>query len=181
MQRLNVGQVLQDFGAVARARFYLRRATLLGPRVRLWGRPLIHAYGNIVIGDRAKLVSTAATLELAAGAGATLDIGERCFINYGCSISASQLIRIGARSNIGTHAIIMDNGFHRLEPERRYEQPPSAPVVLEDNVWLGARVIVLPGVTIGTGSVIGAGSVVTKDIPPRSVAVGQPARVVRAL
>jgi len=75
----------------------------------------------------------------------------------------------------------MDNDFHRLEPERRNERPDSAPIILEDNVWLGARVIVLKGVTIGEGSVIGAGSVVTKDIPPRSLAVGMPAKVIKTL
>ena len=57
----------------------------------------------------------------------------------------------------------------------------SGPIILEENVWLGARVIVLRGVTVGAGSVIGAGSVVTRDIPPRSVAAGLPARVIRAL
>ena len=56
-----------------------------------------------------------------------------------------------------------------------------APIVLEENVWLGSRVIVLRGVTIGAHSVIGAGSVVVNDVPARSVAVGVPARVVRAL
>jgi maltose O-acetyltransferase len=75
----------------------------------------------------------------------------------------------------------MDNDFHRLEPERRDERPLSAPIILEENVWLGARVIVLRGVTIGAGSAIGAGSVVTRDIPPRSLAVGAPAKVIRSL
>jgi maltose O-acetyltransferase len=75
----------------------------------------------------------------------------------------------------------MDNDFHRLEPERRQEKPPSSPIILEENVWLGARVIVLPGVTIGAGTVVGAGSVVTRSIPSRSVAVGVPARVVKSL
>jgi maltose O-acetyltransferase len=56
-----------------------------------------------------------------------------------------------------------------------------APVILEENVWLGARVIVLPGVTIGAGSVIGASSVVIDDVPPRCLAVGLPARVIRQL
>jgi maltose O-acetyltransferase len=75
----------------------------------------------------------------------------------------------------------MDNDFHRLEPERRNERPESKPIVLEDNVWLGGRVIVLAGVTIGEDSVIGAGSVVTSDIPPKVIAAGVPARVIRGL
>jgi galactoside O-acetyltransferase len=59
--------------------------------------------------------------------------------------------------------------------------PPSDPVVIEDNVWIGSKVVILPGVRIGSRAVIGAGSVVTKDIPPRCVAAGNPARVLRHL
>jgi maltose O-acetyltransferase len=58
---------------------------------------------------------------------------------------------------------------------------PIKAVIIEDNVWIGARVIILPGVTIGKGSTIGAGAVVSKNIPPYSVAVGNPARVVKSL
>jgi maltose O-acetyltransferase len=77
--------------------------------------------------------------------------------------------------------MLMDNDFHRMEPERRNEQPPSQPIILEENVWIGARAIILRGVRIGAGSVIGAASVVAEDVPPRSVVTGQKARVVREL
>jgi maltose O-acetyltransferase len=167
--------------AVIRARWYLRQATSVGTKVRLWGRPYVRNWGQMRIGDRVRLVSTVATLELVSMPGAMLEIGENVFLNYGCSLAARQLIRIGNDCSIGTHVMIMDNSFHRLEPERRNEPPPSAPVILEANVWLGARVIVLPGVRIGEGSAIGAGSVVTHDIPPRSLAAGVPARVIRNL
>jgi len=135
----------------------------------------------MIIGDRVRLISTVATIEVSVGPGATLEIGDQVYINYGCSIGATQLVRIGSRCNIGTYCIMMDNDYHSLEPERRNEMPPSAPIILEENVWLGARVIVLRGVRIGANSVIGAGSVVSKDIPPRSVAVGVPAKVTRTL
>ncbi len=177
---MTLSQIWHDGWAVIRARWYLRHAQV-GARVRVWGKPSIQAYGQLIIGDRVRLVSTIATTELVAGEGGTLDIGESAFINYGCSIAASQLVRIGPRCNIGTHVIMMDNDFHRIEPERRDERPESKPIVLEENVWLGARVIVLRGVTIGADSVIGAGSVVTRDVPPRSVAVGLPAKVIRSL
>jgi maltose O-acetyltransferase len=75
----------------------------------------------------------------------------------------------------------MDNDFHRMEPERRLERPESRPIAIEDNVWLGARVTVLGGVTIGEGSCVAAGSVVIDDVPPRSLAAGVPARVIRTL
>ena len=122
---------------------------------------------------------TVATLELVSEPGGTLEIGDGAFINYGCSIAATRLVSIGPKCSIGSYTIIMDNDYHRLEPERRNERPESAPIVLEQNVWLGARVIVLRGVTIGADSVIGAGSVVTRDMPPRSLAVGAPAKVIK--
>jgi acetyltransferase-like isoleucine patch superfamily enzyme len=133
------------------------------------------------VGDRARLVSTIATLEIAVGPEGILDIGESVFINYGCSIGATRLVRIGAGASIGPHVMLMDNDFHCLDPERRNELPPSLPIVLEENVWVGARAIILRGVTIGKGSAIGAGSVVAHDVPPRSLAAGVPARVVRAI
>lgn len=177
---MKASDIWMNAWAVLRARWYLRHATLGGPKVRLWGKPMISNFGQMIIGDRVRLVSTIATLELAVGNEGRLEIGECCFINYGCSISAHKLIRIGPRCNIGTHCIMMDNDFHHVEPERRNERPESYPIILEENVWLGARVIVRRGVTIGVDSVIGAGSVVTRDIPPRSVAVGIPAKVIRS-
>jgi len=167
--------------AVLRAHWYLRHATQVGSKARVWGKPVIRNHGTLLIGERIRLVSTVATTEIAIEHGGTLEIGSGTYINYGCSIAASQLVRIGTNCNIGTHVLLMDNDFHCLEPERRSEKPPSAPIELEDNVWLGARVIVLRGVTIGAGSAVGAGSVVTKDIPPRCVAVGIPAKVIRRL
>lgn len=167
--------------AILRAKWYLRHATHVGQKVRVWGRPAIVNYGNLVIGERLRLVSTIATTELFVGRNGRLEIGESAFINYGCTIAAEENIYIGPNCNIGTFVMLMDNSFHRLEPERRLEKPESAPVILEENVWLGGRVIVLPGVRIGAGSAIGAGSVVTRDIPPRSLAVGVPAKVIRDL
>jgi acetyltransferase-like isoleucine patch superfamily enzyme len=170
-----------DVAALLRARWYLRRANQIGARVRLRGRPAVTARGNLVIGDRVQLVSTVARLELVAEAGATLEIGERSLINFGCSIVALQRVTIGARSLIGPHCMIMDTGFHDVDPERRLQPPIAQPITIGENVWLGARVIVMPGVNIGEDSVVGIGSVVTHDVPPRSVAVGVPARVVRRL
>jgi serine acetyltransferase len=174
-------QLWHDGRAVLRARWYLRSAALLGPRVRLWGKPVVTNNGRLIIGDRARLVSTIVPLEIGVGTGATLEIGERVFVNYGCSFGVTELVRIGAGSSLGPYVMLMDNDFHRLEPERRNEVPPSAPIVLGENVWLGARVTVLRGVTIGAGSVIGAASVVVADVPPRSLAAGIPARVLRSL
>jgi maltose O-acetyltransferase len=173
--------VLHNARAVMGARWYLRGATQLGRRVRVWGHPEVRNEGTLLIGDRVRLVSTIAKLELVVGPGATLDIGASTYINYGCSIAATESVRIGKNCSIGTYVIMMDSDFHRLEPERRNESPPPAPISLADNVWIGARAIVLCGVSIGEGSVIGAGSVVTRDVPARAVAAGVPAKVIRSL
>ena len=162
------------------ARWCLRRATHVGMKVRVRGWPSIDNNGTLIVGDRVRLVSTVATLELAV-VGGILEICEGTFINYGCSIAAQKLVRIGPNCRIGTYVMITDNNFHSLEVDHRDELPESDPVILEENVWLGGRVILLPGVTIGMGSVIGAGSVVTHAIPPRSLAVGVPARVIKEL
>jgi maltose O-acetyltransferase len=167
--------------AVLRARYYLRSAQALGPRVRVWGVPAIRNQGTLLIGDRVRLASTISTLELGVGPGGTLRIGDGVLMNQGCSIGATKFISIGDNCNLGPQVIVIDNAFHELDPARRNEQPEPAPVVLEDNVWLAARVIVLPGVTIGRNSVIGAGSVVTHDIPPNVLAAGMPAKVIRSL
>ena len=163
------------------AHWHLRSATEVARTVRLVGRPSVHNEGTMIVRDRVKLESDVATLELATGPDGTLDIGERSFINYGSSLSASLLVRIGPRCQIGTYCLLMDNDFHRVEPERRLERPESRPIVLEENVWLGARVIVTSGVTIGRDSVVGAGSVVTRDVAPRTVVAGVPAKKIRDL
>jgi acetyltransferase-like isoleucine patch superfamily enzyme len=172
--------LLDNIGAVLNARWYLRDAQV-GTRVRLWGRPSITCKGKLIVGDRVRLNSTVAMLEIVVDDNGTMDIGAGTFINYGCSFAATHSIRIGARCAIGTHVIMMDNDFHEVDPERRERMPASAPIVLGANVWLGARVIVLRGVTIGAHSVIGAGSVVTRDIPERVVAAGLPAKVIRSI
>ena len=164
-------------GQVLAARVYLRRCTRVGALTRLAGRPRVFNQGSILIGERVLIHSTTVPIELAAVSGGSIEIGDRSFLNYGVSISAFELVRIGQRCLLGTYVNILDNNWHDVV--ERWRTPPSRPVIIEDNVWLGNRVIVLPGVTIGHDAVVGAGAVVVKDIPPRSVAVGNPARVVK--
>ena len=170
-----------DVLAVVRARWHLRGATSVGARTRLRGRPAITARGELVVGERVQLVSTVARLELVAEGGGRLEIGERSLVNFGTSIVAFERVTIGRRCLIGPHCTIADTGFHHVEVERRLDPPSTAPVTLGDDVWLGAKVVILPGVTIGSGSVVGVGSVVTKDVAERTVVAGNPARPIRAL
>lgn len=165
----------------AMARLYLRRCEC-GPFVRVMGgRPVVRIAprGRIILGERVRIMSEITRAELAVGPGARLEIGARTFLNYGCSLGATQLIQIGERCLVGNYVNIIDNTFHDLY--NRDLVPDPEPVIIEDDVWLGTRAIVLPGVRIGRGAVVGAGSVVTRDVPAWTVVAGNPARVVRQL
>jgi acetyltransferase-like isoleucine patch superfamily enzyme len=178
---INPSYLWHNGRAVINAKWSLRHVDEIGTRVRLRGRPAVTNQGRMVIGARVQLVSTIATLELVSEKGGLLEIGERSLVNFGCSLVATELVRIGPRCQIGPYTMMLDNDFHRVEPERRLERPPSKPIVVGENVWIGARVILMAGVTVGDDSCIGAGSVVTADVPPRTLVAGVPARVIREL
>ena len=113
--------------------------------------------------------------------GAHTHIGEGTFVNFDCVFLDVADIRIGKNCQIAPRVQLL-TAEHPLEPTPRKDGWESGrPIEIGDNVWLGAGVIVLPGVTIGENSVVGAGSVVTKDLPANVVAVGSPARLIRNL
>jgi acetyltransferase-like isoleucine patch superfamily enzyme len=116
--------------------------------------------------------------------GAQITIGDETGLS-GTTICAVKSVSIGKRCLIGADVLITDTDFHPINMEgRRYKgasAAASSPIVIEDDVFIGARSIILKGVRIGSGSVIGAGSVVTKDIPANSVAAGNPARWIKAI
>jgi maltose O-acetyltransferase len=113
--------------------------------------------------------------------GAHLTVGARCFANFGLVALDVAAITIGDDVQIGPNVQLL-TPTHPVEPEpRRQKWEAAEPIVIGDNVWLGGGVIVLPGVTIGENTVVGAGAVVTRDLPANVVAVGNPARVVRSL
>jgi len=159
------------------ARVRLRSAQRMGQRVTLRGRPAISNDGLLTIGERVRLVSTVAQLELVTLPGGHLEIGDNVFINYGSSLVASNHVKIGNDALIGTHVMVMDCDFHNVE-DKSWDTTGS-PIVIEDRAWLGNRSIILKGVTIGHDAVVAAGSVVTRDVPPRTVVAGVPAKVVR--
>jgi maltose O-acetyltransferase len=118
----------------------------------------------------------------ARGGEARIQVGDGTAISNNTQIYAEQSVTIGAQCLIGDGVLIFDSDFHDLSAEgRRHRRPQTAAVVLEDNVFIGSRAIILKGVTIGKDSVIGAGSVVVRSIPPGVIAAGNPAKVIRPL
>ena len=116
-------------------------------------------------------------------AGAVLETGPH-FAMTGGSLVAAERITIGERVTVGANSTILDTDFHPLDSETRRLYPQHAqpkPVIIEDDVFIGMNCLILKGVTIGQGSVIGAGSVVTRNIPRRVIAAGNPARVLKDL
>ena len=107
-------------------------------------------------------------------------IGDRSGFS-GTVIAAAGSIRIGQNVLCGANTTITDYDWHGIEPDKRNKAADPKPVVIEDNVWLGLNSVVLKGVTIGKNSVIGANSVVTKDIPDNMIAAGNPCRVIREI
>ena len=110
-----------------------------------------------------------------------ISIGNRCRINSNTWISGMGKIHIGNDVQIGPRVVILTaNHTFNLVDQTIYSQGSTIKnVSIGDDVWIGVNVVILPGVNIGTGCVIGAGSIVTKDIPPYSVAVGNPAKVIK--
>ncbi len=109
-----------------------------------------------------------------------LTIGDYVLISPGTQIIASESISIGSNTMFASGCYVSDSDWHDTY-DRTRELDKHAPIVIGENCWLGVRVIVGKGVTIGDNSIIGAGSVVTRDIPPSCIAAGNPARVVREL
>jgi acetyltransferase-like isoleucine patch superfamily enzyme len=143
------------------------------------GRITVVNHGTMVVGSRVRIYAHHARSIFTTFAGGRLEIGDSTVVNYGCDIAATGSIRIGAHCMIGTHVSILDNDFHELQQRDRMTAP--RPVVIHDRVWIADRAIIMPGVTIGEGAAVGAGSVVITDVPPRTLAMGNPARIVREL
>jgi acetyltransferase-like isoleucine patch superfamily enzyme len=107
---------------------------------------------------------------------AHLHIGEGTEIGDRSIINASQQIEIGARCSISWDCDITDTDFHQVVLADGRRPPVSEPVIIEDDVWIGSHCLILKGVTIGHHSVVAAGSVVHRSIPPHSLVAGNPAR-----
>jgi acetyltransferase-like isoleucine patch superfamily enzyme len=163
----------------------------MGKKWRFYGMPVIQKHRRSVMrfADGINLRSAVQSNPLSPAhpvilctwqAGAVLEIGDD-FGMTGGSLVAAERITIGDRVAVGANTVITDTDFHPLDPETRRLHPQdaqTAPVVIEDDVFIGMNSLILKGVRLGKGCVVGAGSVVTRDVPSGMVAAGNPARVI---
>jgi maltose O-acetyltransferase len=113
--------------------------------------------------------------------GYNVRLGNGVFLNFACVLLDVVAVTIGDRVQIGP-AVQLLTADHPLDVATRATKLENGrPIAIEDDAWIGGGAIVLPGVTIGSGSIVGAGSVVTRDVPAGVVAAGNPCRVIRAL
>jgi len=165
----------------------------LGNNVVFYGRPLLRILpaAKISVGDNvnfisapsANLVGLTKRMSMVVLQRATLDIGSNTGFS-GVSIVCHDSITIGEYCNFGGNVWIWDTDFHSLEWQVRRKTsagPSTKPIAIGNDVFVGANTIILKGVSIGDRSIIGAGSVVSKDIPADEVWAGNPARLTRKL
>lgn len=180
----------------------------VGSRFQMERLPYITGRGRIIIGDRVRLsgksgfgfsgaieVMAQATARLSCSACAitssqvhepSIEIGDDTFIGHDCSFGIASSITIGRHCLLAGRVSVRDFDGHPLDASRRRQNQPTPqeaikPVVIGDDVWIGAGALILKGVTIGDRAIVGAGAVVTNDVPPDSIVAGNPARVIKAL
>lgn len=160
------------------AKIYLRNCTTIGRMVSANGKPVIDNQGEMILGDEVRVWSNIVQAKLYTGKKARLLVGKNSRLN-GVHIDVRELVQIGENVRIAPYTIILDSDFHDVKDH--FSEGAAKPVIIEDNVWVATRATILKGVTIGKGSVVAAGAVVTKDIPPNCVAAGVPAKVIKKL
>lgn len=154
------------------------RGFLLAFSVRRWrpfrldgGLTLFRRHGTLEVGERAHFwPDVKISITGTPAAPAVVRIGNQSSIGDRTQIHACRLVEIGKRVLISWDVNILENNYHAKS---------RGPVKIEDDVWVACRAIILSGVTIGRGAIVGAGAVVTKDVPPHTVVAGNPARVIR--
>ena len=161
---------------------------------RIFGMPIIqrHRRSQIILGAGTELRSWRSSNPLTPWhpvvlatrrAEAIIRIGTGCGLT-GATLVAAECIEIGDRVLVGANAVITDTDFHPLTAAERARDILAGahrPVVIEDDVFIGMQSLILKGVRIGRGSVVGAGAVVSRDVPPGVIVAGNPARIVRTL
>ena len=169
----------ENLSALTRAHFALRESDLLGSRARCFGRVHLENHGTLRIGDDVALGGLPAAVSITTVADGLLGIGDDVIIEYGTSIRAQAVVSVGDRVRLGPYCVISDTSLQlTLDGSNGW---PARGIMIGDDVWLGARVTLMPGVRIGDRAVIAAGSVVSTDIDNDALAAGSPATMLRVV
>lgn len=169
-----------QFGTqLVRAKVALRSCNRVGANARVAGRMHVRNHGLVIVGHHLNVNSTWIPTEFLTGREGRIEIGDDVLINYGTMIAAGRGVTIGSGSMIGPHCIIADVDIP--EQVAGFDAVDARPVRIGKDVWLAGRVTVRPGVTIGDGAVIVAGSIVETDVPAHVMASGIPARLIPKL
>lgn len=175
--RVIIRTVRQNLVAYASARVALRACDRVGLRARTFGRPKLVNHGEIRIGDDFAVGGALGPVHIATGPMGVVTIGDDVAIDYGTSISARTHVSLGSGVRIGPYCILSDADLPL--PLDLSEDDDARAIILGEDVRLGARVTVMPGVRIGERAMVTAGSVVTRDVPDDAVMSGNPASVMR--
>lgn len=144
---------------------WLFRSCLTGWGVSAYGRVRVNNQGSMELGQKLTFMGGMLPTSITCHPGARLTLGSHCHFNYGVSLEVWDSVLIGARCMFASFVRISDRDDQR-----------TAPIIIEDDVWVAHGAIIMPGVRIGARSVVAAGSIVTQDVPPDSLAMGNPAR-----
>lgn len=169
---MRLSDVFTNGCAVLRGILYKMRFDKSGKLLRVEkGVRVLKNNGEITLGDRVLLHRF---VKLSAYGG-RIEIGNNSYIGDRTEIHAGKSVKIGSNVNIAWDCNILDRDYHAFESDSEVIRS----VEIKDNVWIGCRSIVLKGVTIGEGAVVAAGSVVTRDVPPKCLVAGNPAKVIK--
>lgn len=160
MAQLMTAPLPVHVGSRLRAKALAMAGFKIGSRTVFWGMPRIVGHKNLY---------------------QNLEIGQDCWLQIGCYLDLGGRITIDDRAGIGYEVMLMTTTHKIGSPERRVGAVQTAAVHIGKGVWIGARAIIMPGVTIHDGSVVGAGALVTKDVPPNTIVGGVPAKILRTI
>jgi maltose O-acetyltransferase len=177
-----VGYVLREESAALQPRFILLHilSSLIPHYVGSRIRTHMLRLAGVMIGDGSVIMG----MPRMHGSGTIhrrIRIGRNAVINIGCFFDLNAQIEIGNHVALGHEVMILTSSHHIGGAEHRAGPLYTAPVKICDGAWIGSRSVILPGITIGEGSVVGAGAIVTKDVPPHALVGGVPARTIRTV
>ncbi|HYO55976.1 acyltransferase [Archangium sp.] len=144
---------------------WLFRSCLMGWGVSAHGHVRVNNQGSMELGQKLTFMGGMLPTSITCHPDARLTLGSHCHFNYGVSLEVWDSVLIGARCMFASFVRISDRDGQR-----------TAPIIIEDDVWVAHGAILMPGVRLGARSVVAAGSIVTQDVPPDSLAMGNPAR-----